>query len=277
MQRLTPLLLLLCCAASSAAAPINIVLFADEKDQPNITVHLPDAKVATGAAVIVCPGGGYGKLTMDSEGHDTAKWFARHGVAGITLQYRLPSKPYNDHKAPLADAHAAIRTVRKNAKAWGIDPQRVGILGFSAGGHLASTAATHFDETTRPDFAVLIYPAISLGKFGHGGVRRNLLGAKPTAELIAYYSNEKQVTDKTPPTFLAHANDDRSVAPENSVQFYLALRKARVPAELHIYQRGGHGMHYGKGYGIGNKPNGPAATWPDRCIAWMRARRLLGE
>ena len=276
MQKFALLFFILLANVSQAAEPVNIVLFPEEKDKPNITVHLPDTDAATGAAVIVCPGGGYGKLTMASEGHDTAKWFAGHGVAGITLQYRLPNRPYNDHSAPLADAHAAIRTVRENAEKWKIDPQRVGILGFSAGGHLASTAATHFDDTTRPDFAVLIYPVISMGRFGHGGSRRNLLGPNPPQELIDHYSNEKQVTAKTPQTFLAHADDDRGVVPENSIEFYLALRKARVPAELHIYERGGHGMRYGRGYGIGAKPNGPASTWPDRCIAWMKARKIIG-
>jgi len=275
MHKMLPLLILLVSSAASAAEPINLVLFPEEKDKPNITVHRAEANVATGAAVVVCPGGGYGKLTMGSEGHDTAKWFAKRGVTGITLQYRLPSKSHNDHKAPLADAHAAIRAVRKNAKAWSIDPQRVGILGFSAGGHLASTAATHFDEETRPDFAVLIYPAISLGKYGHGGVRHNLLGRTPSKELLEFYSNEKHVTDKTPQTFLAHSSDDGAVVPENSVLFYQALRKARVSAELHLYEKGRHGMRYGRGYGIGSKFNGPASTWPERCMEWMKARKLL--
>ena len=262
-------------AGARAETLPEIVLFPEAVDKPSITPHLPEAARRTGAAVIVCPGGGYGGLTMDSEGHDTARWLAEHGVAGIVLKYRLPSKPQNSHKSPLEDAQAAIRTVRKHAVAWGIDPRRVGMLGYSAGGHLAATAGTHFDAEIRPDFMLLIYPVISMGEFGHGGSRQNLLGPHPDPGLVKFYSNEQQVTSRTPPTFLAHASDDSGVSPRNSVEFYLALLEAGVPAELHVYERGGHGLKGGAGWGIGGPSRTISGTWPQRALEWMRQRGLL--
>jgi acetyl esterase/lipase len=266
----------LACAADVRAETLpEIVLFPDAPDKPSITVHLPEPARRTGTAVIVCPGGGYGGLTMGSEGHDTARWFAAQGVAGIVLKYRLPNKPQNSHKAPLEDAQAAIREVRGHAAQWGIDPRRVGILGYSAGGHLASTAGTHFDAQTRPDFMLLIYPVITMGEFTHGGSRQNLLGGKPDPALVKFYSNEQQVTSRTPPTFLAHASDDGGVSARNSVDFYIALLKAGVPAELHVYERGGHGLKGGAGWGIGGESRTISGTWPQRALEWMRQRRLL--
>jgi acetyl esterase/lipase len=256
-------------------AAAEIVLFPDAKDKPSIFVYLPEASKRTGAALVICPGGGYGNLSIGCEGHDTARWFAAQGIAGIVLKYRLPNRPYNAHGDPLEDAHAAIRTVRKQAGHWGIDPRRVGILGFSAGGHLASTAATHFDADTRPDFALLIYPVITMGEYTHGGSRRNLLGPNPDPALVKFYSNELHVTAQTPPTFLAHASDDRGVSARNSVDFYVALLKAGVPAELHVYERGDHGLKGGAGWGIGGPSRSISSTWPQRALEWMRQRGLL--
>ena len=248
-----------------------------------ITLHRPAQP--NGTAAVICPGGGYGGLVTGAEGHGIAAWLNGHGVTGVVLEYRLPA---GRHAVPLLDAQRAIRTVRANAKAWGIDPAKIGIIGFSAGGHLASTAATHFDagkpEATdavekvscRPDFAILVYPVISMGELTHGGSRNNLLGKDPSAELIELYSNEKQVTKDTPPTFLFHTSADTAVPPENAVRFYLACKKAGVPVEMHIYEKGRHGV------GLGRDPKWTGgeksvATWPDRLTDWMKARQLLGK
>lgn len=250
-----------------------------EKDIPDITVYLPEK--GNGAAIVICPGGGYGGLAMDHEGHQIARWLNKHGIAGIILRYR--HAPNYRHPIPLQDAQRALRMTRASAKEWNIDPQRIGILGFSAGGHLASTAGTHFDAgakdakdpidrvSCRPDFMVLLYPVIRLsGPFAHGGSRDNLLGKNADEKLIDSLSNDKNVTKDTPPTFLAHTSEDTAVPPENSAVFYMALNKHKVPAELHIYEKGRHGL------GLG--PADMAfATWPDRCIAWLRGRGLLGK
>ena len=187
-----------------------------EKAEAWITVHKPEKP--NGAAVVICPGGGYGGLVTGAEGHGIAAWLNRHGITGVVLEYRLPK---GRSFVPLLDAQRAIRTVRANAKAWGIDPAKIGIMGFSAGGHLASTAGTHFDDgdpkaddpidriSCRPDFMILVYPVITMGEKTHGGSRNNLLGKNPDAKLVELFSNEKQVTAKTPPAFLAHAKDDR--------------------------------------------------------------------
>lgn len=245
-------------------------------DIPGIYIY--PAKDPNGAAVIVCPGGGYAGHAMNHEGVQIADWLNAHGITAVVLKYRLGSK-YN-HPIPLNDAQYAIRTVRADAKNLKVDPNRIGILGFSAGGHLASSAGTHFDlglprytkinqASCRPDFMVLLYPVITLdGPFAHIGSRNNLLGKNPDPKLIEYLSNEKQVTKDTPPAFLVHTNEDSGVRPENSVLFYLALKKNNVPAELHIYEKGQHGL------GLGKKDT-PFATWPDRCIAWMNGRGLL--
>ncbi len=222
-------------------------------DFPELRVYLPAEDKATGAGIVICPGGGYGALAMDHEGHQVAKWLNTIGVAGFVLKYRLGRR--YQHPAPLQDAQRAMRYVRAHAKEWKIDPHRLGIMGFSAGGHLASTVATHFDagdpksddpierESCRPDFAILCYPVISMTEpFGHSGSKRNLLGPNPDPKLAENLSNEKQVTADTPPTFIFHTGADTGVPVENSLAFYQALRKAKVPAEMHIYQEGPHGV-----------------------------------
>jgi acetyl esterase/lipase len=251
-------------------------------DRPSITIYLPPKDKATGAAVVICPGGGYGHLAMDHEGRQIAQWLNSFGVAGFIVKYRHRNSGAGyGHPAPLTDAQRAISTVRSRAAEFGVDPARIGILGFSAGGHLASTAATHFHTgrtdtddaidrvSCRPDFAVLVYPVISLTEwFTHQGSKNNLLGNDADAELVRKFSNELQVTAETPPTFLVHTDEDKGVPAENSVYFYLALRKAKVPAELHIYEKGPHGFGLGASVGA-------AGSWPKRCEEWMRGRGLL--
>lgn len=253
-----------------------------DKDVPILTCFRPDPETATGTAIIICPGGGYGHLAMDHEGTQIAEWFNRIGVTAFVLKYRLPVNGYR-HPVPLMDAQRAIRLVRSHAEDWKIDPAKIGIIGFSAGGHLASSAGTHFEKpvvpggiadaidtvSCRPDYMVLVYPVISMQEgLTHGGSRNNLLGKEPSPELVKLMSNELQVTSAVPPTFLVHANDDQAVLPENSVRFYLACRKAEVPAELHLYLKGGHGF--------GMRPNaGPAAKWTEACEKWMQQLNLL--
>ena len=249
--------------------------------QPTITVYLPAEQSMT-AAAIICPGGGYHGLAIDKEGHDVARWLNSIGVAGIVLKYRMPHPEISrDEKPwPVQDVERAIRLVRSRAAEWKIDPKRVGIIGFSAGGHLASTAGTHFEAgqadavdpverfSTRPDFMILAYPVITFrDPIGHRGSRAALLGAQPDAGLIALYSNDEQVTAETPPTFLVHARDD-AVKVENSLRFAEALEKAHVPHELAVFDKGGHG------FGLGVK-GGEVATWPERCAEWMKRMRLL--
>jgi acetyl esterase/lipase len=248
-------------------------------DEPKITVYLASPDRATGAAVVVCPGGGYRVLAADHEGKQVAQWLNSLGVSAFVLQYRLGER-YR-HPAPLQDAQRAIRLVRIRAKEWGIAPTRVGILGFSAGGHLASTAATHFDDgrpdaadpverqSSRPDFAVLAYAVISLVEpVAHAGSRRFLLGDPADPALVEQLSNERQVTPRTPPTFLWHTADDASVSVENSILFFGALRKAGVPGELHVFPHGRHGL--------GLAPDDPVVSqWPRLCAAWMQALGLL--
>jgi acetyl esterase/lipase len=252
----------------------------DDPDRPSLTVYLPAAG-RTRTGVIVCPGGGYRNLAMDHEGHQVARWFNSLGVAAFVLQYRLGPKYH--HPVQLGDAQRAIRTVRARAAEYGLDPARIGIMGFSAGGHLASTAATHFDSGnpkaddaigragSRPDFAILGYPVISFTtEYTHRGSRQNLLGDNPAPELVKLLSNELQVTAQTPPTFLFHTNEDTGVPPENSVLFYLALRKHGVPAEMHIYEKGRHG--------VGLAPtDATLSTWPQRLADWLRGRGLLTQ
>lgn len=250
-------------------------LGAKDGDIPTITLYTPKEGTANGAAFVVCPGGGYGGLA-DHEKAPIAEWLAAHGVTAVTLKYRLG--PRYHHPVELGDAQRAIRTVRFNAKEWNIDPNRVGILGFSAGGHLASTAATHFDDgdpnaadpvdrfSSHPDLAVLVYPVITFsGPYSHAGTRANLLGDNPAPELLTLLSNEKQVTKRTPPTFLVHTVQDSVVPVENSFLFASALRKAGVPFELHVFETGEHG------YGLGGS-DPVLSAWPDMCIHWMRKR-----
>jgi len=248
-------------------------------DKPALLVQLPPKDKANGTAVVVCPGGGYGHLAMGHEGYEIADWLNGQGIAAFILKYRIA--PRYHHPAPLQDAQRALRTVRANAAKWHVDPNRIGIWGFSAGGHLASTAGTHFNVgdsqatdtidrmSCRPDFLILGYPVITMSDpFTHAGSRRNLLGDKPDPKLVEEFSNEKQVTDKTPPTFLFHTTADTAVPAENSAMFYLALRKAKVPAELHIYEPGKHGV------GLASKDD-VLANWPDRLAAWLKGRGLL--
>jgi len=256
----------------------------EDGDKPLLTIYLPAKEKANGAAVVIFPGGGYGHLAMDHEGHQIAEWLNSLGVAGFILQYRhRKSGAGYGHPAPLQDAQRAIRMVRSRAGQWNVDPNRIGIIGFSAGGHLASSAGTHFQTryyeaadaidqvSCRPDFMILMYPVISFTEwYTHKGSMANLLGDEPDGNLVGNLSNEKQVTPETPPTFLVHADDDKVVPPENSISFYLALRKANVPAEMHIYEKGGHGFGPGT-----NK--GAVSSWMTRCADWMRGRGLLDE
>lgn len=260
--------------APDAASP-------DEQDQPQLRIYLPDSEKATGCGVVICPGGGYGILATDHEGQQIAKWFQSIGVAGFVLKYR--HAPKYRHPTPLHDAQRAIRYVRAKAGEFHVSPHRIGIMGFSAGGHLASTAATHFDAGDaqsddtihrvgcRPDFAILGYPVISLeASYAHAGSRRNLLGDEPSAELVHSLSNETQVTAETPPTFLFHTGEDTGVPVANSLAFYQALVAVKVPAELHVYQYGPHGV----GLAMGD----PAArTWRDRLSDWLRVSGFLAD
>jgi acetyl esterase/lipase len=254
-------------------------------DVPTITVYRPDPARANGAAVVVCPGGGYGMLATEHEGKDVALWLNTLGVTAVVLKYRLG--PQYHHPAMLQDAQRAIRTVRARAQEWHLDPGRVAVLGFSAGGHLASTVATHFDNgqpdaphpldrpSCRPDLAILIYPVIALATpYGHAGSLRNLLGNQPAQELIENLSNERQVTKETPPTFLAHTNEDQGVAAENSLLFALALRKAKVPVELHLFEKGPHGLGLGTGWRK-IPPNEAFQAWPRLCATWLGERHFL--
>ncbi len=244
---------------------------------PDIEVYLPSTQNATGDAVIICPGGGYRILAYDWEGSDIAKFFNSKGIAAIVLKYRLPASESNiePHKSPLLDAQRAMRLVRFHASEWNIMPDRIGIMGFSAGGHLASTLSTHFDAgdpgaedpvdrlSCRPDFSILIYPVITFtSDFQHSGSKEALLGKNPEPELIKYYSNELQVTDQTPPAILIHSNDDKGVPVENSLAYFAALRKNNISASLHVYPYGGHGfsLAVGKGY---------LSTWPERVVEWL--------
>lgn len=249
-------------------------------DRPTLALFLPEPDKASGAAIIICPGGGYGHLAGDYEGADIARWCNAHGIAGFVLEYRHRGRGYG-HPAPLEDAQRAVRTVRARAEEFDIDPAKIGILGFSAGGHLASSVATHFDAGEpdaadpiqrvgcRPDFVVLCYAVIAFGEpHTHQGTQMNLLGADADPELVARLSSEKQVTPETPPTFLFATDEDKGVPAENSVEFYLALRQAGVPAELHIYQHGPHGV------GLGAKYPG-TSNWPDQCLAWLRGLDMI--
>jgi len=251
-----------------------------EKDKPTLIIYMPEK--ANGAGIVICPGGGYGGLAMGHEGADMAKWFNSLGVTAFILNYRHRGKGYG-HPAPIDDAQRAMRTVRSRAEEWKIDPARIGILGFSAGGHLASTAGTHFDKgksdaddpidraSCRPDFLILGYPVISLTTaYTHQGSKSNLLGPDAAAKLVESLSNENQVTADTPPTFLMHTDADSGVPPENSVLFYMALRRAKVPAEMHIFEKGPHG--------VGLAPNIPGVSaWPSLCAEWMRGRGIFGK
>uniref|UniRef100_UPI0040477CFA alpha/beta hydrolase n=1 Tax=Algoriphagus sp. TaxID=1872435 RepID=UPI0040477CFA len=245
---------------------------------PSIEVYLPTKQSATGEAVLIFPGGGYGILAYDWEGTDFAKWLNAHGIAGIVVKYRLPiSTSLTDPKeVPLLDAQRAIRLVRQNDEAWNINPSKVGIMGFSAGGHLAATLSTSFAHElllekdaidtlpARPDFSILVYPVISFrDAAAHSGSRKNLLGDQASSELVDRFSNELQVTTDTPPTFLVHAQDDKGVPLQNSLLYFQALHANGVNAALHIYPTGGHGFAFGIG-------KGAVSGWREVLLAWMK-------
>ncbi|MFA5688095.1 MAG: alpha/beta hydrolase [Kiritimatiellales bacterium] len=250
-------------------------------DQPAITIFRPSARtVSSGAAVIICPGGGYQMLAMNHEGVDIAHWLNLFGVTGIVLEYRMSRGGYQ-HPVPLLDAQRAIRTVRSRAAELGIDPECIGIMGFSAGGHLASSASTHFDSgdasaadpvdraSCRPDFMILCYPVIAFDEaFTHKGSQKNLLGENASPETIQSMSTEKQVSAATPPAFLFHTDEDTGVPPENSIAFYLALKKHNIPAELHVYRKGSHGR------GMAQDIDG-TRDWPNRLRTWLNVQGFL--
>ncbi len=281
-MRMFAALVLVCAGCAADASPQVELLWpkgapgavgSEIRDTPSVAIYLPPAEKENGAGIVICPGGGYGGLALGHEGKEPAEWLNRHGFAAFVLTYRLG--PRYHHPAPMLDAQRAMRLVRSRAKEWNLDPQRIGIWGFSAGGHLASTVATHFDDgqrdaddpvervSCRPDFAILCYPVITMRPpFTHGGSRRNLLGDKPDEALVTSLCNDEQVKEKTPPTFLFHTTEDTVVPPENSILFYQALRKKRIPAELHIYEKGPHGV----GLAVGR---GAVAAWPEQLAAWL--------
>ena len=270
-------------AADTPAKPEKISLWSNHAPvgggafvsaDASITVHR--AAQPNGAALVICPGGGYGGLVTGAEGHGIAAWLNAHGITGVVLEYRLPR---GNSAVPLLDAQRAIRTVRARAKEWGLDPQRIGIIGFSAGGHLASTAGTHFDAgdpkatdpiaqvSCRPDFMVLVYPVITMGAKTHQGSRNNLLGKEATPEQVELFSNEKQITAKTPPAVLAHALDDKVVLADNSKMFFEALRASGVEAKYLELPSGGHGLN---GY------KGPMwDAWQTQALAWLAERKFI--
>ena len=250
----------------------SVNLVTSKVSVPTITVYLPEKDKAEGTAVLICPGGGYGGLVIGKEGYQIAKYFAERGVAAFVLKYRLPDDKIMKDKSvgPLQDAQQAIRLIKQHARQWNIDTGRVGIMGFSAGGHLASTVGTHFDRPVitgkqlagvRPHFMILVYPVISMtDSLGHRGSRNNLLGKNPSPQSIKLYSNELQVTPQTPPAFLVHAGDDSKVDVDNSILFYEALRHHKVPAEMHIYPKGDHGFVL----------KWPLEQWMGLCMEWMK-------
>ncbi len=282
------LMLFVACAVLAAEEPRTQLLWPDgapgavgsqDADKPSLTIYLPAAGKSNGTAVVVCPGGGYGGLAMMHEGRQVAYWYNSFGVTAFVLKYRVA--PRYHHPAPLTDAQRALRWVRSHAAEFAVAPDRIGIMGFSAGGHLTSTAGTHYDKgnpttadpieraSCRPDFLILCYPVISLTtEYTHRGSLRNLLGDNPDPKLVESLSSEKQVTADTPPAFLFHTSADTGVPSQNSVLFYLALREKGVPAEMHIYERGPHG--------VGLAPSDPVlSTWSDRLKDWMKQRGLL--
>lgn len=255
------------------------ILWIEKIQKPSLQVFLPVKRNRTGQAVVICPGGGYKGVAYDWEGTEFAKYLNSRGVVAFVLKYRMPqSKSVKvSHKAPIQDAKRAIRWVRYNASKWGVNPDRVGVMGFSAGGHLASTLSTHFDKedgfqkdeidnlSARPDFSILVYPVITMQQpYTHMGSRNNLLGKKPERSLVNLYSNELNVDENTPPTFLLHATDDKGVPVENTLLYYQALKKAGVEAEVHIYPKGGHG------FGLGLM-NPSLKNWVSLLDTWMES------
>jgi acetyl esterase/lipase len=288
MKSILPILVLsVCSAAAQTQTNQSIALWPqgapaalgkDDKDIPTLTPYLPETGTGTGAAIVICPGGGYGGLASH-EGVDYARFLNEQGIAGFVLKYRLGSNGYR-HPAMLQDAARAVRIVRARAAEWNLDPKRIGIMGSSAGGHLASTVLTHFDagrtddpdsierQSSRPDLGILCYAVITMGEFTHQGSKNNLLGKNPSEDLVRNLSNELQVTKETPPTFLWHTWEDTAVPVENSLQFAEAMRRAGVPFDLHIYQKGGHGL------GLGSAKWDPERRhpWTKDCVYWLKAQ-----
>jgi acetyl esterase/lipase len=254
-----------------------------DKDIPTLTPFFPAPEKATGAAMVICPGGGYGGLAPH-EGADYARFLNDHGIAGFVLKYRLGPGGYK-HPSMLQDAARALRTVRAKADEWKLDPKRIGIMGSSAGGHLASTLLTHFDagkpedadpielQSSRPDLGILCYAVITMDRFTHQGSKNNLLGKDPSPELVRELSNELHVTKQTPPCFIWHTDEDQAVPVENSLQFASALRKNGVPFELHVYEKGLHGI------GLGSRPygGGDRHPWTRDCIFWLKGRGWIKQ
>ena len=296
MIQITLILLLFCLGAFQTSAQEFIPLWPEKKmpntkglavkdsianeriykvGTPGMYAFFPSAQENKGAAVIICPGGGYERLAYIISGWQLAKWFNTMGISAFVLNYRLPNSPdlKERHLGPLQDAQRAMRLVRANAGKWGIKREKVGIMGTSAGGHLAATLGTHLTDvsaigdslnkvTFRPDFMILISPVINLGPYAHAGSRKNLLGPNPAAELLKRYSLEQQVSAATPPAFLVHAANDKSVSPRNSLLFYQALLEKNIPASLHIYPQGGHAI------ALRNNP-GSTETWTELCERWL--------
>lgn len=245
--------------------------------KPQLIAFYPEKGKANGTSVIICPGGGYAILAITHEGYDIAKEFNKYGITAFVLKYRLPSDEIMLDKAigPLQDAQQAMKTVRENASRWNLDTAKIGIMGFSAGGHLASTLETHYQKSLidnpkntnlRPDFAILGYPVVTMGKFAHKGSKENLLGKTPSEKQVDYFSNELQVISYTPPTFIFQANDDKTVPSENSLDLSKALKQAGVKTELHLYQAGGHG------FGLKNPTKD---SWFATMINWMESNKFL--
>ena len=296
MIQITLILLLFCLGAFQTSAQEFIPLWPEKKmpntkglavkdsianeriykvGTPGMYAFFPSAQENKGAAVIICPGGGYERLAYIISGWQLAKWFNTMGISAFVLNYRLPNSPdlKERHLGPLQDAQRAMRLIRAHAGKWGIKRDKVGILGTSAGGHLAATLGTHLTDvsaigdslnkvTFRPDFMILISPVINLGTYAHAGSRKNLLGPNPAAELLKRYSLEQQVSAATPPAFLVHAANDKSVSPRNSLLFYQALLEKNIPASLHIYPQGGHAI------ALRNNP-GSTETWTELCERWL--------
>lgn len=255
-------------------------LGAEDKDIPSITPYWPEKAKASGAAIVICPGGGYAVLAPH-EGHDYALFLIQHGITAFVLKYRLGPHGYR-HPAMLQDAARAVRLVRSRALEWAIDPKRIGIMGSSAGGHLASTLLTHFDsgrpdtedtverQSSRPDLGILCYPVISMGPHTHQGSKSNLLGKNPDPEVVKLLSNELHVTTNTPPRFIWHTREDKAVKIENCLEFAAALQKAGVPFDLHVFQQGKHGI------GLADKPPfSHVHPWAENLVFWLKAQQFL--
>ena len=244
---------------------------------PTLEIYLPNKEKATGTAVIICPGGGYSVIVYQGEGISTAKEFAKNGIAAFVLKYRLPNDSTMEDKknGPLQDAQQAIKGVRENASKWSVDPNKIGIMGFSAGGHLASTEATHFksaliengnNTSLRPDFQILVYPVISMqDKLTHTGSRNQLLGNNPSKETVDLFSNELQVDETAPPAYITHAADDKTVDVDNSINYFESLRHHNIPVEMHIYPKGGHGFVFGH------------QDWMDPLFKWMTDSKFTNK